>query len=230
MFDVNKLDSANMLDRTRQSCGKLPAGTGNSVDSLAKAFARAGLGVVPKLAVKFNGASGDYYRFKVQVQIHLGDSHFALNPNRALQFLVDSTEGDAFELIKHCTMTRNKIVALRQALELLEKAFGSKDVEFRDLLRQICDRPLIKNEHKALLIFFIGLQGCRVAAEKSDALEELNANSAIDALFQRLSWDLRKDLHFRAVRNNLKDRVPFNFIMDFVLERVRQETLVGAGS
>ena len=233
MLDANKLDSADMLDRARQSCGKLRVGTGDSVDSLAKAFARAGLGVVPKLAIKFNGASGDYYRFKAQVQTHLEDSHLALNPSRALQFLLDSTEGDALELIKNCTMTRNKTVALRQALDLLEKAFGSKDVEFRELLKQICDGPLIKNEHKALLKFYIGLQGCRVAAENSDALEELNANSTIDALFQRLPWDLRKDLHSRAVRNNLKDRVPkikiqhkihykvipFDFIMDFVLER-----------
>ena len=116
-------------------------------------------------------------------------------------------------------MTRDKTVALRQALDMLEKAFGSEDVEFRELLRQICDGPLIKNEHKALLKFYIGLQGCRVAAKNSEALEELNANSTIDALFQRLPWDLREDLHSRAVRNNLKDRVPFNFIMDFVLER-----------
>ena len=81
MLDANKLDSADMLDRARQSCGKLPGGTGDSVDSLAKAFARAGLGVVPKLAIKFNGASGDYYRFKAQVQTHLEDSHLALNPS-----------------------------------------------------------------------------------------------------------------------------------------------------
>ena len=213
------LDNANMPDGTRQSCGILTGDTGNSVDSLAEAFARAGLGVVPKLAIKFNGASGDYYRFKAQVQTHLEDSHLALNPSRALQFLLDSTEGDALDLIKNCTMTLNKTVALRQALELLERAFGSKDVEFRELLRQICDGPLIKNEHKALLKFYIGLQGCKVAAENSDALEELNANSTIDALFQRLPWDLRKDLHSRAVRNNLKDRVPFDFIVDFVLER-----------
>ena len=39
MLDANKLDSTNMLDRTRQSCGKLPGGTVDSVDSLAKAFA-----------------------------------------------------------------------------------------------------------------------------------------------------------------------------------------------
>ena len=163
MLDANKLDSADMLDPTRQSCGKLPGGPGDSVDSLAKAFAQAGLGVVPKLAIKFNGASGDYYRLKAQVQTHLEDSHLALNPSRALQFLLDSTEGDALELIKNCTMTRNKTVALRQALDLLEKALGSKDVEFRELLRQICDGPLIKNEHKALLKFYIGRQSCRVA-------------------------------------------------------------------
>jgi len=98
---------------------------------------------VRKLAVKFSGATGDYYRFKAQVQAHLEESHLSFDPSSALQFLLDSTEVDVLELIKNCFMNRDKTAALHQALELLEKAFGSNDVEFRELLR----RPIVKNEY-----------------------------------------------------------------------------------
>ena len=108
---------------------------------------------------------------------------------------------------------------MRQALDLLEKAFGSRDVEFRELLRQVLEGPGVKREHRALLKLYIALQGCWIAAESSDSLEELNSNATVDALFRRLPLELRKDLHSRAVKHNLGDRIPYEFVMSFVLEK-----------
>ena len=79
---------------------------------------------MPKLAIKFSRASGDYYRFRAQIQAHLEDGNLNLDSNHALQYLLESTEGDARDLIKNCPMIKDKSVALRQALHLLEKAFG----------------------------------------------------------------------------------------------------------
>ena len=196
----------------------LSAGCG-SVDNIAQAFAGAGLGLMPKLAIKFSGASGDYYRFRAQIQAHLEDGNLALDPNRTLQFLQELTEGDARDLIKNCPMIRDKSAALRQALYLLEKAFGSRDVEFRELLRQGLEGPGVKKEHRAHLKLYIALQVCWIAAESSDSLEELNSNASVDSLFRRLPLELRKVLHSRAVKRNLGDRIPYEFIMNFVLEK-----------
>ena len=143
----------------------------------------------------------------------------AFDPNRALQFLLESTKGDPRDLIKNCPMTRNKSAALRQALDLLEKAFGSRDVEFRELLRQVLEGPGVKREHRALLKLYIALQGCWIAAESSDSQEELNSNATVDALFRRLPLELRKNLHSRTVKHNLGDRIPYEFIINFVLEK-----------
>ena len=91
-------------------------------------------------------------------------------------------------------MIRDKSAALQQALDLLERAFGFRDVEFRALLRQVLEGPGVKREHRALLKLYIALQGCWIAAESSDSLEELNSNATVDTLFRRL----RKDLHSTA--------------------------------
>ena len=119
-----------------------------SADSLAQALVRAGLGLIPKLAMKFSGASGDYYGFRTQIQAHLEDGNLALDSSCALQFLLKSTKGDTRGLIKNCPMIRDKSAALQQALDLLlEKAFGSGDVEFHELLRQVLEGPGVKKEH-----------------------------------------------------------------------------------
>ena len=52
-------------------------------------------------------------------------------------------------------MSRDKSAALQQALDLLlEKAFGSGDVEYRELLRQVLEGPGVKKEDRALLKFY----------------------------------------------------------------------------
>ena len=59
---------------------------------LSSSLFRAGLGLISKLAMKFSGASGDYYGFRTQIQAHLEDGNLALDSSRALQFLLKSTK------------------------------------------------------------------------------------------------------------------------------------------
>ena len=137
-------------------------------------------------------------------------------------------------MIKNCSMSRDKSAALQQALDLLlEKAFGSGDVEYCGLLRQVLEGPGVKKEDRALLKFYFALQGCWIAVESSDSMEKLNSNTTVDALFRRLLLELRKELHSRAVKRHFGDRISSEFILNFVLEkawrRLRTRTLFGGG-
>ena len=116
-------------------------------------------------------------------------------------------------------MSRDKSAALQQALDLLlEKAFGSGNVEYRGLL-QVLEGPGVKKEDRALLKLYFALQGCWIAVESSDSTEKLNSNTTGDALFRRLLLELRKELHSRAVKHHFGDRISSEFILNFVLEK-----------
>ena len=133
---------------------------------------------------RYDGDPLRYHQFIRQVEDRILNIYRQTDPGHALQLLLQSTTGRARKLIENCIMLPPS-EALKEALNLLYRSFGSPDVVIKAHLKRVCEGPPVGTDERHLQDFYTELVNCKMVLESANATHLLNAVSTAEDIFAR---------------------------------------------
>ena len=171
---------------------------------------------------KIKFASGRRTDFAKQMKLLEGAFETpAATPRMKLQELPFYFEGSALKLIEADVIRKDAKVALREAIQKLEKKFGVRRETALEMLEELlAGKPLGEKDHNALLDFYARLQSIYSLAKETGRSADFEARSVVDAILKKkiphlmVKW-FKKSV--RHLRDNGKD-LGFEDFLQFVDE------------
>ena len=170
---------------------------------------------------KFSGSCKDYYQFIGYFDSAIDDT--CTSDAFKLSKLLKACEGEALELVEHCRIMKPKN-AYKYARKKLDDRYGNKDRVVKDWISKVKDGPPIKGgDSKSLLKFSDELLACTATLQSICRLYEVNSTSNIEAVAERLPYQMKINWMERATKiTDKQDREPsFKDFAMFVKEKAR---------
>ena len=157
-----------------------------------------------------------YHQFIRQVEDRILNIYRQTDPGHALQLLLQSTTGRARKLIENCIMLPPS-EALKEALNLLYRSFGSPYVAIKAHLKRVCEGPPVGTDERHLQDFYTELVNCKMVLESANATHLLNAVSTAEGIFARFPKPYQEKFADLALRRGFSmDVVPFDLFIEFI--------------
>ncbi len=170
---------------------------------------------------KFSGSFKEYYQFIAYFDSAIDDT--CTSDAFKLSKLLKACEGEALELVEHCRIMKPKN-AYKYARKKLDDRYGNKDRVVKDWISKVKDGPPIKSgDSKSLLKFSDELLACTATLQSICRLYEVNSTSNIEAVAERLPYQMKINWMERATKiTDKQDREPsFKDFAMFVKEKAR---------
>ena len=165
---------------------------------------------------RYDGDPLRYHQFIRQVEDRILNIYRQTDPGHALQLLLQSTTGRARKLIENCIMLPPS-EALKEALNLLYRSFGSPDVAIKAHLKRVCEGPPVGTDERHLQDFYTELVNCKMVLESANATHLLNAVSTAEGIFARFPKPYQEKFADLALRRGFSmDVVPFDLFIEFI--------------
>ena len=140
-----------------------------------------------------------------------------------LRILRSQLDGEALEIITHHLVDDDAERGLTDALDTLERAYGSHQKQSRAQLDSLLKRPMVDLTESALMKFLSELDSCQKIMRRCKRAQELDATGTLEQLYGKLPDLLRK--HWKKEVDQSPDRVPtFALLMKVVKEEHRRRT------
>ena len=165
---------------------------------------------------RYDGDPLRYHQFIRQVEDRILNIYRQTDRGHALQLLLQSTTGRARKLIENCIMLPPS-EALKKALNLLYRSFGSPDVAIKAHLKRVCEGPPVGTDERHLQDFYTELVNCKMVLESANATHLLNAVSTAEGIFARFPKPYQEKFADLALRRGFSmDVVPFDLFIEFI--------------
>ena len=144
-------------------------------------------------------------------------------PGDCLRILRSQLEGQALEIITHHLVDDDAERGLADALDTLERAYGSHQKQSRAQLDALLKRSKVDLTESALMKFYSELDSCQKIMRRCKRAQELDATGTLEQLYAKLPELLRK--RWAKEIDLSPDRVPtFALLMKIVKEEHRRRT------
>ena len=148
----------------------------------------------------FSGSALDWPHFK---QRFLADTYELVSDyGISLDMLLTSCHGAAFEAIKWVTAIPDRELALNTALQVLEDDFGNAHRVAREHINKLHDMHDIEPTDVAMQTFLTHLRNCRMVILQNGSLLDLDQESNLFPIFQKLPLYLQRKYSQRILKKN----------------------------
>ena len=143
------------------------------------------------------------------------------NPGVALQIVMKSCSGDALSAIRDCAAILDKAVALKQALVILARLFGSQRSANDGHIECVCESRVVNDDVKDLRSLLIDKMTCQQVLVNNVYGVQLDSIDTTQKVCRRLPFKLREKVREIASKRSL-GRVLYQDLIDIVNKRLDQ--------
>ena len=142
------------------------------------------------------------------------------DPGVALQIVTKSCSGDALSAIRGCAAIPDKAVALKQALDILARLFGSQRSAIDGHIKRVCEGRVV-DDVKDLRSLLIDMMTCQQVLVNNGYGVQLDSIDTTQKVCRRLPFKLREKVREIASNRSL-GRVLYQDLIDIVNKRLDQ--------